>query len=354
MECQICYTEYTLSTDKIHCNNYRCDQYICVDCMSIYLKVSTTDKQIPICPDKNCKYPYTLKNLIYADHLRAIYINCCFLELSVKQGSAVLELIDQDNIVERLKRNRQIFIVENFPKAISVVATLIMKSKLNKISKQALNASKKTVFDTSKKCMNLICNGSLDSNFVCILCLTRFCPTCEMMFEPNHVCNKDILESIESMKQYTKCPRCSLPIEKSEGCNNMTCVSCKQNFTYSNGVAGPGGSHNKEIQFREKTLLSIEYKDYLIDIGLIDIIIEIESLQPKKESITQINNILKLYFLDTNEKYLINLAEAYENYTLQKYMYITYNNVLVQIEKYIISKQLTKKYLLEVLNFIQN
>lgn len=354
MECQVCFTEYTVITDKIECNNYRCNQYICVDCMSVYLKVSTDDKKIPICPDRQCKYPYTVKNLVHAPHLVPSYVNCCFLELSAEQGGAVLKLIDQDNIVERLRRERQIFIVENFPKAISVVATLIMKSKLTKINKALINNSKKTVIDTSKKCMNLICNGSLDNNLVCILCLTRFCPTCEMTFEPNHVCDKNILQNLEAMKAYTKCPRCSLPIEKSEGCNNMTCASCKQNFTYSNGEISQHGSHNNEIKFRETIFLSLEYKDYLVNTGLFDIIVEIESFCPQKESIVPIHNILKQYFLSPNDKYLTNLAETYEYYIIQKYKCVTYNNVLVQIEKHIISKRLTKKYLLEVLNFIQN
>lgn len=57
--------------------------------------------------------------------------------------------------------------------------------------------------------------------------------------------NKAVLKAAESFvsKQCMPCIYCKAPVQKSEGCNHMTCSQCKGEFCYLCGGKNRGGKH---------------------------------------------------------------------------------------------------------------
>lgn len=121
------------------------------------------------------------------------------------------------------------------------------------------------------KCPGDNCRGYLDDSFVCGLCETIFCEKCNQMKIPGkktekedengtieedrkgsnhrkmkkHVCKKEDIKSFKTILRETKpCPKCGIRIQKSEGCNQMWCISCHTAFIYNTGEIVTSGIHN--------------------------------------------------------------------------------------------------------------
>jgi hypothetical protein len=61
----------------------------------------------------------------------------------------------------------------------------------------------------------------------------------------NHVCNKEILESVKFLEKDSKpCPKCSALICKTEGCDQMFCVECHTAFSWKTLKIETGIIHN--------------------------------------------------------------------------------------------------------------
>ena len=80
---------------------------------------------------------------------------------------------------------------------------------------------------------------SKDTDIVsCTICHARICWTCqEYMGETvEHVCDNLKVQSIQRLREASiPCPRCLIPIQKSEGCDQMFCVQCHYSFDFRTG-----------------------------------------------------------------------------------------------------------------------
>ena len=88
------------------------------------------------------------------------------------------------------------------------------------------------------------CKGYLDDTYVCGLCKKEACKTCRL---PKHTgkCNPDIVATVKMMDRETKrCPKCNVPIYKTEGCDQMWCPSCHTAFSWVTGQIETGRIHN--------------------------------------------------------------------------------------------------------------
>jgi hypothetical protein len=88
------------------------------------------------------------------------------------------------------------------------------------------------------------CKGYLDENYVCGLCKKEACKNCRL---PKHTdkCNPDIVATVKMMDRETKrCPKCNVPIYKTEGCDQMWCPSCHTAFSWVTGEIETGRIHN--------------------------------------------------------------------------------------------------------------
>jgi hypothetical protein len=90
------------------------------------------------------------------------------------------------------------------------------------------------------------CNGFVDtSKWVCGTCKKHICKECFAEKEEGHECNKDMVETVKMiMKESRPCPKCSIYIHKTEGCDQMWCTQCHTTFSYQTGEIHVGRTHN--------------------------------------------------------------------------------------------------------------
>lgn len=84
-----------------------------------------------------------------------------------------------------------------------------------------------------KKCMTSGCEGFLNTNWLCILCKTKYCKKCFEEKENIHSCLEDNVNSANLIKKETKsCPSCGISIYKIEGCDQFFCTNCNTCFDW--------------------------------------------------------------------------------------------------------------------------
>ena len=98
-------------------------------------------------------------------------------------------------------------------------------------------------------CSNEDCRGFLNKEehrLRCGMCNTIHCNKCRVATnDDEHKCNKDTLETIKLLEKDTKpCPKCSVPIFKIEGCDQMWCTKCHTAFSWKKGTIEEGHIHN--------------------------------------------------------------------------------------------------------------
>ena len=202
---------------------------------------------------------------------------------------------------------------------------------------------------TTKNCMLSYCNGRLNKNFQCLKCENNFCKSCEKLKKDSHVCNKDDIESLKFINDnLVRCPNCNFPIQRSQGCDGMTCAHCKTNFDYSSGEKSAYGNHgqNKPIDIKDEFKLSNLYKDNY-DEDIINQLIKIES---KKPTIVKIDKLLETLSKIDNQNYndfKTELIKQFEKFMLSKYNYKKYINTISTIESIHIdeNRMLSEMYL---------
>ena len=85
-------------------------------------------------------------------------------------------------------------------------------------------------------CPKVGCNGFIMGKWTCGVCLTKICSKCREPKVHQHVCNPDILKSVQEISKTTKqCPGCKTSITKLDGCSQMFCTnpSCRIFFDWN-------------------------------------------------------------------------------------------------------------------------
>lgn len=89
-------------------------------------------------------------------------------------------------------------------------------------------------------CADPECRGYLNTQWRCGICEKITCNNCNKLKPIDrpymHVCNEDDVATAELLLHDTKpCPRCKIPIHKTEGCDQMWCVECHTAFSWKTG-----------------------------------------------------------------------------------------------------------------------
>ena len=115
-------------------------------------------------------------------------------------------------------------------------------------SKEAKEANEKKKF--IRRCTRDNCHGFLSTAWKCGLCEHYSCNKCfcEKGKKPDdpHECRKEDVETAELIRKDSKpCPNCGVFIMKTEGCQQMFCVSCQTPFDWGTGkIVTSGTIHN--------------------------------------------------------------------------------------------------------------
>ena len=99
-----------------------------------------------------------------------------------------------------------------------------------------------TVSAFQHKCCASDCLGFVSSAWKCGICEKFSCAHCHEVKGTTteevdaHVCNPENVETVKLLKADTKpCPSCGTYIHKTEGCDQMFCIMCKQLWSWNTG-----------------------------------------------------------------------------------------------------------------------
>lgn len=332
MDCIICFCP--IEDISIRCCDSQCLARICLECSIALFSYSAQNNIMPTCPSKNCQGFFLSSEIRkLGDKSIKLYEDMCLqYVLKEKKDTASLK-IAHENIINKLRQERSIFIQQNFPLAISHVASIAFKPRLSHLSKLKTQALSDKLKSSNRLCINLYCTGRLDPQLKCMVCLTQFCDKCEQAVDKGtHTCNKDDLESVATIKKMIHCPKCQFPVEKSDGCNSITCSNCKTNFDYSTGQHGGHGSHNNSINVRVKYKISVMFGDKLDPI-ILNTILEIESYEPNYSDKALLNTV-KAHILqpDQNPQMVKKIVKQFEDSITYKYRMRLYIAIQKEIE----------------------
>jgi len=89
------------------------------------------------------------------------------------------------------------------------------------------------------------CAGFVDTLWKCGICDTAICKDCRVVKLDEHACNADDVATARALEAETKpCPKCSAPISKVSGCDQMWCTVCHTTFSWNTGKVETSVVHN--------------------------------------------------------------------------------------------------------------
>lgn len=93
--------------------------------------------------------------------------------------------------------------------------------------------STKLKYCPSPNCDSILKKPCCSDKAICAICNDATCFKCGGKWHPQKTDCMAFADFASGRKdQYWPCPTCSTPIEKTEGCNHMTCTRCKQHFCW--------------------------------------------------------------------------------------------------------------------------
>lgn len=344
ISCCICY--YQIDSG-LKCTG--CGSVVCDECCTEYFKVSQEQRIVPKCTSPTCN-----SLIFYSDvpkRLEKSFSECMKAYLLTNPDEKVQMKMSKEAMVQKVRKEKLEFAVENFPEAVLFMANICMSKKLKTLTKKQKQKIENIITETAKRsCFNQLCHGKLSSDMICCLCETSFCPRCESKKEsPDHECKKEDLESLEEIRNSKKCPECQTPIFKHVGCEMMTCTVCKTNFHYGSGEKTEhGNNHNKNLNLKNHTYLHVTYESELTNLGenlYTDIMHFENSVHIKKDSSSLANALVMLYNSPNDFKLLKVAMKCFEQTRKDQVHNKMYASAVLEIEKLILSKKLTSEHI---------
>lgn len=244
-ECQICADTFTTQRRKpVECPH--CGFKCCVECVKRYI-LGDND---PMCMNPKCR-------AILSDEFMYDTFPKTFITNEFRKHMGTVMLEREKGLMQATMPNVESVIRVDEAKEHMVHLKQKMKELQNEIDEQhnviyrAANgihidkSERKSSSVFLKKCQVDGCRGYLNSAYNCELCKTSACSRCFELKEEGHVCDEDVVKTAELLRNDTKsCPNCSEMIHKTEGCNQMYCVSCHTGFDWVSGKIVTGVLHN--------------------------------------------------------------------------------------------------------------
>lgn len=176
--CGVCFDEISYEDIAL----IGCEHLYCRECLHSYLVTEVENKKLPIkCPDPSCYY-----------------------------------ILEESDIVLLLK-----------PEELTLY----------------YNNSLERVIDNTKNmihCPKADCKGVIEvvsRYFNCPICNYKMCVKCNGDYHEKEECpekNDVVFEKYLKVQKFTKCPNCSIPVDRISGCNKITC-KCGIFFCYTCG-----------------------------------------------------------------------------------------------------------------------
>ena len=238
--CTVCTEKYNKTVrKKIECLG--CGYGACMGCVKTYIAT----KPFPIC--MNCSVPFSLafikgnfpasfvKTTLKRQRVERLFEN--ERELIATETMRDLEIEKQSLVIRKE--------LEELQKRKQEIERSIRLKKFELLNVQA------PLKKNTMPCPSMSCEGFLNESFQCSVCQISVCKDCHKDLavggSAGHVCQEADKLNVAFMTKETKpCPKCRVPIVKSDGCNQMFCVACKLKFDWRTLRVIQGMFHNPE------------------------------------------------------------------------------------------------------------
>lgn len=257
--CNICIEKYNKTKKaKIICS---CEFESCRSCAKEYI-IDRIKNNLEEAHCMSCKIQWTRKflydnfeksfiNNVYHIHYENLLVERELSLLQITQPYVEKEIIidnykDKLNNLEAKSRAME---KEFLQKRINISHE---RHKIKNEMQEIINKFNNTqVKEFVRKCPNNNCHGFLEKYegcYKCSLCNNYSCGDCYELLEnliENHICDKDILESVKLLQKDSKpCPKCSSMIYKINGCDQIFCVECHTAWNWETGNLITYNIHN--------------------------------------------------------------------------------------------------------------
>lgn len=150
--------------------------------------------------------------------------------------------------IYRIRRTELLFMREKSRLPEAMVRLAVMKKKqdirdeissleaqLVVLRQRLTDLDTRTSLHVSRPCGK--CNGYQDACGVCIMCNTSYCTDCQEEHHERDQCDAQKRANCVVIEQTTRpCPKCRVPIQKSDGCYQMWCTQCRTGFDWTRGT----------------------------------------------------------------------------------------------------------------------
>ena len=230
--CQICAESFNKSTRlPLECSY--CQFECCRTCCETYV-LSESDVKC-----MNCSKIWTRKMIRNAFTL--VFINGALKEHKERilfDKERALMPATQPIIEGKILAKK----IEKEIKEVKKQITQLQREELELTQKKlaALNRKTGERVEFIRKCPGEECRGFLSTQWKCGVCEKWTCPDCHIIKgytrDAEHECKPDDVATAKLLATDTKpCPKCSTPIFKIDGCDQMWCTQCHTAFSWRTG-----------------------------------------------------------------------------------------------------------------------
>jgi hypothetical protein len=257
MDCSVCCNKFNQTTRRlVNCDF--CPYQACLSCTKTYI-LSTIHQ--PHC--MNCRKEWnidSMNKIFPKTFLRDDYRRMREIILFEEEKTYLPDIQEEAErllMIKKIDKERTIVqnqIHDNYRNENQLVYTQRENEKdlkikddllLKKRHEYMIKDTKKSIKKFVMKCMKNDCRGFLSESYTCGLCSTNFCKDCHHTIDLEHKCNPDEVATIKELNKTTKpCPKCQIRIFKTDGCDQMFCISCHTAFSWKTGEIELGIIHN--------------------------------------------------------------------------------------------------------------
>ena len=241
--CLICAEDFNISTrKKINCPS--CSFAACRTCCQRYI----LDQEATVCMNKGkkpdgsyiCQKEWSRK--FVTDNFSNTWVNNQWKQMNQKVGverekallPATMAVVEQRKEIDQMKEE---------VKSISYQIDTLTNRRWN-LKRQIQDGGSVVTAKVSphgRACPDSECRGYLSTQWKCGLCDKWTCPECHIIKgtsrDTEHTCNPDTKATAQLLAKDTKpCPKCSIPIYKIDGCDQMWCPECHTAFSWRRGT----------------------------------------------------------------------------------------------------------------------
>lgn len=221
--CEICLEAKRGKQILVVCQS--CKSIACMDCLKQWFK---STKRQPVCFKLECCKEWTDDGLKESG-FSSKYIATEIKALRVQHLLVMEELkLPQAQALVQDKRQK-----ETILKEIQVIDQNIEQLRARKRNREQALSERPRVQQVMHACPQEGCRGYIMDSHQCGLCATVVCATCWQLQTDTHVCDPNVVASLREVSHASKpCPKCHVPIIRSEGCTHMFCSRCHTCFCW--------------------------------------------------------------------------------------------------------------------------